>query len=380
MIKNDRKKELLQVLDESGNETGKLLCRDEIHKNGFFHDEISCIVLNFNKQVLLQKRNSKQANFPNCWTLCSGHVIGYTPIEEAAIAEIAEEFGSEIKTENIFLLLPKFCDEQQNKNGTNRRYVTTFATFINKQENDFLFDKTKIDSLKWVDFDEFKKMIKEPLKRAETTFLDNQYYNNIIFALTDLFGRKDFHKKVDDLTEKLEEIDKYGNPTGKIITREFAHNYGIYHKAVSLFVINKDNEILLQKRAMNKIRNAGLWDVAVSGHIRYGENEIIALAREAEEEIGLTINAARLDFLVRYKENRKFSKIFIDNGWFNVYVLRIDNSLKNIKNLEVDGIKFVSVGFLKKLMETYEELAYKPEAFEAIIKYIENNKGDVNAK
>ena len=30
------------------------------------------------------------------------------------------------------------------------------------------------------------------------------------------------------------------------VTREFAHNYGIFHKSVSLFIINENEEILLQ--------------------------------------------------------------------------------------------------------------------------------------
>ena len=360
------KNELLEVLDENGNGTNTLEQRSIVHKKGLFHNEVSCIVINNKKQILLQRRSKSKKSYPNCWALFAGHVVGYDSIQDAIVKEMREELVSEIKEENIFLLV----DKQKNVRDDNKCFVTCFAAFINKDIKDILYQKSEIDEVKWFSFDEFKQMVK---KEKGTIFKDNEYYNSIINALDKLFSSKKFGKKVDDLTEKIEEIDRYGNPTGKIITREYAHNYGIYHKAVSLFIINEKNEILLQKRSKYKIRNGGLWDVSVSGHVRYGEDDMTAVLRECYEETKYDLDSRNIEFLVRYKENRKFNKKFIDNTWFNVYVTRVNIPNEKIHDLEVFENKFVSIKELKKKMETYKELAYKPEAFEAVIKYIENN-------
>jgi|GEM_PF-328021 len=358
------KSELVQVLDKFGNETGKLVNRCDAHGGGVFHNEVACIVINFQKQILLQKRSDSKKSYPGCWALCAGHVVGFQPIEEAIITEMKEELGSEIKEENIFLLVPKTKNERED----NKCFVTCFAAFINKPAHDFVVQHEEIQEFKWFDFDEFKSMVKN---EKGTIFKNNEYYNRIITELEKLFGDKNFYKKVDELTEKFEELDRYGNPTGKIVTREFAHNYGIYHKAASLFIINEKNEILLQKRSKTKIRNGGLWDIAVSGHVRYGEDDISSLIRETEEEVGINLDPKSIKFLVKDKENRQFSEKFIDNIYTNIYVMHTRSKIKDIKNLEVDGIKFVTLSNLKEMMKTYKELAYKPVAFNALVDYIE---------
>lgn len=361
------KNELLEILDENGNGTNILEQRKNIHQNNLWHNEVSCVVINNKKEILLQKRSKNKKSYPNCWALFAGHVVGYDSITDAIIKEMREELVSEIKEENIFLLV----DKQKNEREDNKCFVTCFAAFINKDINDILYQKSEIDEVRWFSFNEFKEMVKE---EKGTIFKNNIYYNSIINALDNLFNSKNFGKKVDDLTEKLEELDKYGNPTGKIISREYAHNFGIYHKAVSLFIINENDEILLQKRSKYKIRNGGLWDVSVSGHVRYGEDDMTAVLRECYEETKYDIKPENVKFLVRYKENRKFNEKFIDNAWFNVYVTKVNLPNKKIHDLEVAENKFVSIKELKEKMETYKDLAYKPEAFKAIIKYIEDMK------
>lgn len=359
------KNELLQVLNEKGKGTNKLEQRNIVHKKGLWHDEVSCVVINNKRQILLQKRSRNKKSYPSCWGLFAGHVVGYESILDSIITEMSEELVSEIKEENVFLLVPRMKNERED----NKCFVTCFCTVINKEEKDFLLQTEELEEVKWFSFEQFKKMVEE---ETNTIFKNNEYYQKIISELEKLFASKDFYKKIDDLVEKLEEIDRYGNPTGKIITREFAHNFGIYHKSVSMFIVNNENKILLQQRSKKKIRNAGLWDVSVSGHVRYGEDELSALTRECVEETKYEINSEDIKFLVRYKENRIFNEKFIDNTWFSVYVAHVNTSNKDVHDMEVSKTKFFTIEELKEKMKTYEDLAYKPEAFKAIIKYVEN--------
>lgn len=59
---------------------------------------------------------------------------------------------------------------------------------------------------------------------------------------------------------------------------------------------NNEEEILLQLRQNTKYGN-GKWDLAATGHVEPGESMEMALIREAQEEIGVRINAKDVNFL-----------------------------------------------------------------------------------
>ena len=59
------------------------------------------------------------------------------------------------------------------------------------------------------------------------------------------------------------------------------------HPVVHLQIMDREGNIYLQKRSMFKHRWPGRWDMAVGGHISYGESVLEALYREAAEELGL---------------------------------------------------------------------------------------------
>ncbi len=60
------------------------------------------------------------------------------------------------------------------------------------------------------------------------------------------------------------------------------------HPVVHLQIMDRDGNVYLQKRSMIKNRWPGRWDMAVGGHVSYGERILETLYREAAEELGLT--------------------------------------------------------------------------------------------
>lgn len=48
--------ELLDVLDEKGNETGKVEDKDIIHEKGLWHKEVDAWIVNEKGEILIQKR------------------------------------------------------------------------------------------------------------------------------------------------------------------------------------------------------------------------------------------------------------------------------------------------------------------------------------
>ena len=80
-------------------------------------------------------------------------------------------------------------------------------------------------------------------------------------------------------------VDKNDTQIG-LMSKLDAHKKGILHRAFSVFVLNNNNEILLQKRAYNKYHSGGLWTNTCCSHQREGENSIEAGKRRLLEEMG----------------------------------------------------------------------------------------------
>ena len=94
---------------------------------------------------------------------------------------------------------------------------------------------------------------------------------------------KDKPQNDDELFDVVDENDV---PTG-IATRAQVHSENLIHRAVHVFVLNKNGDLWLQKRSLRKDKNPGLWDSSVSGHLDAGEDYLAAAVRELGEEIGV---------------------------------------------------------------------------------------------
>jgi isopentenyl-diphosphate Delta-isomerase len=73
-----------------------------------------------------------------------------------------------------------------------------------------------------------------------------------------------------------------------------AHREGRLHRAISVFVLNRSGEILLQKRAAGKYHSALLWSNTCCTHPRPGEDAEVAAVRRLREEMGLECRLERV--------------------------------------------------------------------------------------
>ncbi|MFT5613279.1 MAG: isopentenyl-diphosphate delta-isomerase [Granulosicoccus sp.] len=76
---------------------------------------------------------------------------------------------------------------------------------------------------------------------------------------------------------------------GKLVPVEKleAHQKGLKHKAVSVFVI-RGSDILLQRRALGKYHTPGLWANTCCTHPDWDEPPITCAVRRLEQELGIT--------------------------------------------------------------------------------------------
>jgi isopentenyl-diphosphate delta-isomerase len=81
-------------------------------------------------------------------------------------------------------------------------------------------------------------------------------------------------------------VDEQDHELGTLSKLE-AHETGQRHRAVSVFIFDGGNRVLLQRRADGKYHSAGQWSNTCCGHPRPGESPVDAARRRLAEEMGL---------------------------------------------------------------------------------------------
>jgi isopentenyl-diphosphate Delta-isomerase len=97
-------------------------------------------------------------------------------------------------------------------------------------------------------------------------------------------------------------VDENDNPLGEMEKME-AHRKALLHRAVSVFLFNNDNKLLLQKRALGKYHSPGLWTNTACTHPYVNESNEEAVIRRLKEEMGISVDGVRKLFDFIYKES-----------------------------------------------------------------------------
>jgi isopentenyldiphosphate isomerase len=147
---------------------------------------------------------------------------------------------------------------------------------------------------------------------------------------------------MDEIIDVLDE--NTGEKTGQTISKNEAHQKGIWHGAIHILIINKEKtKIIIQKRCEEKKLYPNTWDVSVGGHISSGEDAIISAKRELEEELGLNANDYNLELLEIVKEQLNNDGV-ISNEFIYTFVIYADIDILDIKvqKEEVSDVKWIT--------------------------------------
>ncbi len=93
-------------------------------------------------------------------------------------------------------------------------------------------------------------------------------------------------------------VDENDNEIGAEEKIKAHQNGGKLHRAISVFVFNSKNELLLQRRALTKYHSPGLWANTCCSHPRPGESIEHAARRRLNEEMGFTCDLKEVFSLI----------------------------------------------------------------------------------
>ena len=140
-------------------------------------------------------------------------------------------------------------------------------------------------------------------------------------------------------------LDSNGMAVGRTKPKPDVHRDGDWHRAVHVWIVTPDHRILVQRRALVKENNPGLWDVSCAGHISAGESVIDAAIREAYEELGIELDARELEHVASMPASCVLNfGTYIDNEIHEIFVVRraVDPAALRLQPEEVDDAKLVS--------------------------------------
>lgn len=174
--------------------------------------------------------------------------------------------------------------------------------------------------------------------------------------------------------EYIDIIDENGNLTEKKEERSIIHKNGLWHKTIHVWIINDNNELLIQQRSSNKEINSDKWTTSVSGHLDSGDTNITGALREIQEEIGLTVNSDELIYIGSIKEHHVHRADYINNELVDIFIVYRNINLNSLtfQKDEVQDAKYISLQQFKKLVLTNDSsLAEHKDVYLKTIEYLE---------
>ena len=145
--------------------------------------------------------------------------------------------------------------------------------------------------------------------------------------------------------ELFDVYDKNRIKTGKILKRGDKLNNDEYHIFVQVWLVNKNNEFLFEKRS-SFVTSPHKW-CAVGGHVISGEDSLDACLRETREEIGVDLSRFDGEFV-----SSTYYTLNNQNYFCDTYLYLIDEECEfKLQKEEVEEVRFIGLVEFEKMIE-----------------------------
>ncbi len=151
--------EYLDIVDENGIPTGKIIDRETAHREGIPHRTAHVWLLrrkNDTVQILLQKRCAEKSSYPGCYDISSaGHIPAGVDYIPSALRELQEELGVTVGADELIHCgdSVRIADERfHGKDFHDRQYSRIFILWKDLEESDFRVQPEEVESVRWIDF------------------------------------------------------------------------------------------------------------------------------------------------------------------------------------------------------------------------------------
>jgi isopentenyl-diphosphate delta-isomerase len=119
----------------------------------------------------------------------------------------------------------------------------------------------------------------------------------------------------------------------------FVHQQGLLHRAFSILVFNKNNELLIHQRTSHKYHSGNLWTNTCCGHPNANEEINQAAHRRLGEEMGFDTT---LKFLYKFQYRAEFENDLVEHEIDNIFIGTYNDSFI-VNPEEVANYKWVTI-------------------------------------
>ena len=152
--------EIIDLLDEFGNETNTSISKKEAHQKGLWHKAIHILIINKDKtKTLIQQRCNEKNFYPNMWDISvGGHVSSKEDTLTSAKRELQEELGlnsNNYKLKEIITIK----EELENNNIISKEYVTIYLLESDIEITEITLQKEEVSNIKWINKKELNELI-----------------------------------------------------------------------------------------------------------------------------------------------------------------------------------------------------------------------------
>ena len=314
--------EILDVFDEFNNSLNYSKSREDVHNEKLWHRHVSCWIMNYNGDILLQKRSLTKKKNPGLWSKTGGHVEAGEDVISAIKREVFEEIGLNI--ENY-----EFINLFKNDKEKEKYFAYGYIVFTNLEENEFILQKEEVDSVKYFTIEE----IIENKNNPEFTFYkwDNDSFNkemNMLKQYRDIIINNNYNITVEEVYNNLinnqeiidiyNKIEKYEKENDGIAFHNYNHVKNVTDIATNLLI-----------------------------HLNYDDNTIykIKIACLLHDVGAIIGKEGHADRSYEYAK-----KLFIDNNWNFLDKDKILDAIKNHSNgFDTDNILTLIIILADKL-------------------------------
>jgi len=165
--------------------------------------------------------------------------------------------------------------------------------------------------------------------------------------------------------EMLDIVDEDDRVLSTASRRKVLDEYHI-HRAVMFFVFDRDGNVFVNKRSMQKELYPGYWSIAFGGHVLAGESYDAAAIREVQEETGLLDRPVRIGaFKKRTADERE-----------NVVVYRVTASFDlDLYPEEIEQGQFVTLADLNQYLGRFDFLPETPDLLKILNEHTSRHSG-----
>lgn len=155
--------EWLDIVDDRGNPTGKIIDRRTAHAQGIRHRTAHVWILRHNAQtkkteILLQLRSKTKDSYPGCYDISSaGHIPAGVDYIPSALRELQEELGVEAKPEELHYCGQRIIHYEETFYGepfVDNQVSNVYILWLDREASVFTLQAEEVEAVRWMDLEE----------------------------------------------------------------------------------------------------------------------------------------------------------------------------------------------------------------------------------